>query len=122
MSYDAKINLAINLVKQFYSDHHSKTYKIFSKVKRHIKYRHRIAHCNFEWHDPTLLSFTVWDLVKTKGKNKESQHHRQFIYTVDVSNKILLEFLSAAKDLQILCETISDDISIKLPNFFSCID
>jgi hypothetical protein len=57
-----KLKRAKEILKKFHPNVYKKAKPLFRRYKKISVFRNQIAHCVFEWNDPTLLSFCVWDI------------------------------------------------------------
>ncbi len=116
--YDEKLTEACNLIKKFYPQFAERAISVVGKTKKYISYRNRVTHCSFYWDDPSLKSFTIWDVVNIKEDGKPLQHHAPFVYTIEQHDENVSELKKITLEWLELTQAIADDIGTKIPGFF----
>lgn len=118
MNYNAKLSKLISLFKQYYPIDYQSSRTVFDNLDSIKEFRNKMAHCIFQWNDPSLQSLMVVDAEIAE----DGTHYfdgTKYSFT-DVLKKID-DFKGAAIGLLHLIIQIEDRLGQKHPGFLELI-
>jgi hypothetical protein len=115
MGLSSRIIMIKDLIKIHYPTLYSSTKKAIKKYEKACKFRNRMAHSLITWHDPTLLTFEVWDIEV----DRDGIHNMMPIkYTLHEALEEIEKLKGACVEVIKSTMPIHDEFDRRFPGFF----
>jgi hypothetical protein len=118
MMMSGKIKKASEMIKQYYPSIYSENKEVFEELNSAKDFRNRITHCSFNWDDPMLMSFQVWDLeIGEDG----IQYYSPIRYTIDQIFSEIERLKRVTISILKITIAIEDGLQNKYPDFLNAV-
>jgi hypothetical protein len=114
MGLKDKIKMIKKLVRANYPAIYSQVNKSIKKYQGACKFRNQLAHCLITWHDPTLMSFQIWDI---EIDNEGIHIIAPVVFTINEARGKIEKLKETCLGIIQATMPIQNDFDSRFPNF-----